>query len=160
MQSVVKKKRIVIMHKGLIYPLGISGPHTVPYWENLDMINKLVMGNYKVYEVLNDGTRVLLDYTNYDKENGDPNNPSMQVTYETYKSIATRRRDKDNKTKKIEVIDDKTDIQKLLKRSTEQPPRGKTMDLVSPNKVIIDKPEEKEDKKKHKRPQIDAVDDK
>lgn len=158
MQRVVRKKRIVILHKGLIYPLGISGPHTVPYWENIEMINKLVMGNYKVYEVLNDGTRVALDYTNYDKENGDPNNPSMQITYETYKSIATRRRDKDNKVKKIEVIDDKTDIQKLLKRSTEKKPTGQTIDLVGPKKVMIDQPEEKTDKKK--RPVIDAIDDK
>lgn len=161
MKRVVKRKKIIILHKGVIHPLGISGPHLVPYWETTDVINKLIMGNYKVAEVLKDGTQIRLDYTNYDRENGDPNDPSMQVTYETYKSLNVRRRDQANKVQSIDEIDTRSEMQKMLKRSTETKPANQnTEKLVDAEKILIGDKSEKHKKNKYIRPEIDATDDK
>lgn len=169
MKRVIKKKRIIILHRGLIQPLGISGPHLVPYWETTANINKLIMGNYKIAEVLKDGTEVILDFTNYDKENGDPDDPSMQVSYEQYKSNIARRREKDKRIKSIaDTTTTKSEMERLLKRSTEKKPINQTTNnLVAAEKIIIDDDnhnknnDNRHDKKnKFKRPEIDLKDDK
>lgn len=157
MKTLVKKKRIVILHRGLIHPLGISGPHLVPYWENIEIINKLIMSGYKVAEVLKDGTQIVLDFTNYDKENGDPNDPSMQVAYEKYQSLSARRREKDKRVKSIgDSNDPRSEMHKILKKSTEQKPANQTTnDLVNANKIVIDDSYENT----YKRPELDSIDD-
>lgn len=121
MKKVIKKKLIIIPHKGLIHPIGSSGPHMVPYYEDVEVINKLIMGNYKVTEILKDGTKVPLDYINYDKENGDPNDPSMIVTYETARSDKQKRKIKDSRV--ISISDDGnkvSEVQQMLIDSTKK----------------------------------------
>lgn len=86
----VQKKQIVIMLKGDIPVLGVSGPIDNPYWETLDRISQMLMYNVPIYEVLSDGSKVQLDLVNFDQEN-DPNKTGLRSQYEsTYKSNPTK----------------------------------------------------------------------
>lgn len=60
---------IVIPHNGPILPKGgIYGPITSPYMEDIATIGLLVMRNYRIDEVLADGTHIELTPSNFDKE--------------------------------------------------------------------------------------------
>lgn len=64
------KKLVVIPSNGHIIPLGgILGPVVEPHVQPLKVISVLLMQNYKVSEVLNDGTHLPLDLKNFDKDN-------------------------------------------------------------------------------------------
>lgn len=64
------KKLVVIPTNGHIIPLGgILGPVVEPHMQDLKVISVLLMQNYKVSEVLNDGTHLPLDLKNFDKDN-------------------------------------------------------------------------------------------
>ena len=85
----------------------------------------------------------------------------MQVTYETYKSLNVRRRDQANKVQSIDEIDTRSEMQKMLKRSTETKPANQnTEKLVDAEKILIGDKNEKHKKSKYIRPEIDATDDK
>ena len=152
MKKVIKKKLIIIPHKGLIHPIGSSGPHLVPYYEDVEVINKLIMGNYKVTEILKDGTEVPLDYMNYDKENGDPDNPSMIVTYETARNSKQKRKLKDSR---VITVDDngekKSEIQELLIDSTKKVAKNvNTENSAIKELVHAEKVQVSNDNKNHK----------
>lgn len=76
----VKKKQIVIDHKGDIPVLGVSGPIDTPYWETLDRISQMLMYNVRMYEVLSNGEKVQLDLCNFDQEN-DENATGIRAEY-------------------------------------------------------------------------------
>ncbi|NNV04723.1 hypothetical protein, partial [Brevibacillus sp. MCWH] len=64
------KKRIIIPQSGPIFPKGgVYGPIETPYMEDVRTISVLLLNNYKVVEVLEDGTKVPLTLQNFDKDN-------------------------------------------------------------------------------------------
>lgn len=66
----MNKKLVVVPSNGHIIPLGgILGPVVEPHMQPLDTISVLLMQNYKVSEVLNDGTYLPLNLKNFDKDN-------------------------------------------------------------------------------------------
>lgn len=68
--ATVESKQIVIPFRGPIYPkAAVQGPITTPYVEKVDVIASLLFGNYPVTEVLADGTKVKLNFTNFNKDN-------------------------------------------------------------------------------------------
>lgn len=76
----METKRIVIPHNGPIYPKGgVYGPINTPYVENVRTIGVLLLNNYPVEEVLDNGEHVELTLQNYDKDNS--------VKKETVKSV-------------------------------------------------------------------------
>lgn len=76
----METKRIVIPHNGPIYPKGgVYGPINTPYVENVRTIGVLLLNNYPVEEVLDNGEHVKLTLQNYDKDNS--------VKKETVKSV-------------------------------------------------------------------------
>lgn len=82
----VKKKQIVIDYKGDIPVLGVSGPIDTPYWETLEKISQMLMYNVKIYEVLSNGKKVLLDLCNFDQEN-DENSVGIRAEYITTEKV-------------------------------------------------------------------------
>ena len=59
---------IRIPHNGPIFPKGsVSGPINTPYRESVDVIGQLVMQNYPVVAVLEDGGELELTIHNFDK---------------------------------------------------------------------------------------------
>lgn len=86
MKKFVTKKKIVIDTKGpLSLKGGISGPIEIPYYENITIIGKMIMRGYKVFEILNDGSKVRLTLTNYNVELN-PSSPSIKKTLEPVRS--------------------------------------------------------------------------
>jgi hypothetical protein len=78
--SKVARKFIVINTRGPIYPLGgVYGPITSAYSEDVDTISRLLMGNYKVEEVLENGDHVVLNLNNYDTVNAPAPAPEPEV---------------------------------------------------------------------------------
>ena len=68
--NVVKKKKITIATSGpLRIKGGINGPIDIPYMEKVSLIAQMLMNKYKVYEHLADGTKILLNFQNYNTEN-------------------------------------------------------------------------------------------
>lgn len=66
MGVLVKQKKIVIMTKGKLALLGgIMGPIDIPYYEDMPNIAKMIVRGYKVYEVLQNNDKKLLDINNY-----------------------------------------------------------------------------------------------
>ena len=84
MRKVVKRKKITIATSGkLALKGGIRGPVEIPYSETVDMIGRMIVAGYKVYEHLSDGTKVLLTVQNFKKENG---TNDMQTKIEAVRS--------------------------------------------------------------------------
>ena len=84
MRKVVKRKKITIATSGkLAIKGGIKGPVDIPYSETIDVIGRMIVAGYKVYEHLSDGTKVLLTVQNFKKENG---TNDMQTKLEAVKS--------------------------------------------------------------------------
>lgn len=68
--SKVEHKFVILPHQGPIYPkAGIHGPILTPYKEDVRTIGILLMRDYKVTEVLADGTEVALNLQNFDQDN-------------------------------------------------------------------------------------------
>lgn len=66
MKKFVMEKKIVIKDNRRIKLKGnVMGPIEIPYVENTNMIAKLIMNGYKVYEVFNDKTEERLTLNNY-----------------------------------------------------------------------------------------------
>lgn len=81
--NVVKKKKISIATSGpLRLKGGIRGPIDIPYMENVSMIAQMLMHKYKVYEHLADGTKILLNFQNYNTENTKEGKPVQKVVSE------------------------------------------------------------------------------
>jgi hypothetical protein len=87
MKVLIRRKRITVRTSGYIVPLAAKGPVNEPMVVDMEVLKQLIMGGYRVYEVLNDGTKVELNAVNYDKENGDPANPSMETKYEVVRRM-------------------------------------------------------------------------
>lgn len=63
----VKEKFIIIKTPGLISVMGnISGPILKSFKASVNTIFHLVVTRYEVYQVLRNGTQILLDIDNYD----------------------------------------------------------------------------------------------
>ena len=63
-------KKIKILTKGVIHSKGlIYGPVLTPYMETLDNIFTLLADGVHIVEVLNDGTELKLDITNFKNDN-------------------------------------------------------------------------------------------
>ena len=84
MHKVVKRKKITIATSGkLALKGGIRGPVDIPYMETVENIGRMIIGGYKIYEHLSDGTKVLLTVQNFKKENGQSD---MQTKLEKIRS--------------------------------------------------------------------------
>lgn len=84
MGVLVKQKKIVILTKGkLALKGGITGPVDIPYYEDMDMIAKMIIRGYKIYEVMQNNDKTLLNINNYKNTfvNG-----SERVTMKSYAS--------------------------------------------------------------------------
>jgi hypothetical protein len=90
MKVLIRRKRITVRTSGYIVPLAAKGPINEPMTVDMEVLKQLIMGGYRVYEVLNDGTKVELNAVNYDKENGDPQNPSMETRFEIVRRMGYR----------------------------------------------------------------------
>jgi hypothetical protein len=90
MKVLIRRKRITVRTSGYIVPLAAKGPINEPMIVDMEVLKQLIMGGYRVYEVLNDGTKVELNAVNYDKENGDPQNPSMETRFEIVRRMGYR----------------------------------------------------------------------
>jgi hypothetical protein len=90
MKVLVKRKKITVRTSGYILPLAAKGPINEPKIVDMEVLKQLIMGGYRVYEVLNDGTKVELNAVNYDKENGKPEDPSMITQYEIVRKMGYR----------------------------------------------------------------------
>lgn len=68
--KVVKKKKITVATSGpLRIKGGIRGPIDIPYMESVSTIAQMLMNKYKIYEHLADGTKIQLNFQNYNTEN-------------------------------------------------------------------------------------------
>jgi hypothetical protein len=66
-------KRIVIKYNGPIYPkAGVYGPIDIPYLEDHQTIFALLVQNYPVYEVLDNGEELRLTIANFEADNNAP----------------------------------------------------------------------------------------
>ena len=66
----IQRKNIIIDYRGSIKELsGIYGPITRPYMERIQTIMELLRGGKRVTEVLADGSKVELNYENYNADN-------------------------------------------------------------------------------------------
>lgn len=64
------KKKIKVLYRGPIYEKGgIYGPITTPYLEDVKTISRFLLSGKKVSEVLDDGTEISLDLTNFNTDN-------------------------------------------------------------------------------------------
>jgi hypothetical protein len=87
----MKTKRIVIPHNGPIYPKGgVYGPINTPYVEQVRTIGVLLLNNYPVEEVLDNGERVKLTLQNYDKDNS-AKKEAEKVSKETTSNTSDKR---------------------------------------------------------------------
>jgi hypothetical protein len=81
---VISKRIIVIWHEKIPELNNVYGPILTPFWCDVDIIFVMIQTKKRIYEVLDDGTMVLLNQGNYDKDNGggtpgpiiDPNPPA------------------------------------------------------------------------------------
>lgn len=111
MKTLVQKKRIIIKSSGPIRLKGnIQGPIEIPYYEDVNVICKMIMEGLKVFEVLNDKTEVRLNLINYDTELN-PQDPSMKKTLEPVntKQTVTKTNHKQH-SPKIVISSKKADI--------------------------------------------------
>lgn len=66
MGVLVKQKKIVINTKGRLALKGnVMGPIDIPYYEDCDIIGRMLVSCYKVNEVLTDGSQIILTLNNY-----------------------------------------------------------------------------------------------
>lgn len=133
MKVLVKRKKIIIPYKGLVAPFAITGPIDNPYMEDVEKIHELVMRNYPVVEILKDGTRVKLNVTNYDRENGEGSNASMVISYE---ARGSKSRNKDNSVISIgedDMVENK--VAKMIANSTDTMSKNIVTDIESKNGV-------------------------
>lgn len=133
MKELIERKRVTIQNKGLIYPLMLTGPVDDPITLTMDKIKELVMASYKVYEVLNDGTKVLLTASNYDKENGDKSNPSTQRSFEVVNFPTGHRIDKTVNT--LPPRQTQVTLEQMLRNSTKVLSPNVTTDIRNKDKV-------------------------
>lgn len=88
----METKRIVIPHNGPIYPKGgVFGPINTPYVEKVSTIGVLLLNNYPVEEVLDNGERVKLTLQNYDKDNS-----VKKETVEANETVSTEKKEVNN----------------------------------------------------------------
>jgi hypothetical protein len=76
-------KRIIVFHNDIIPELGnIYGPIMTPFWCETSKIYQMVVSPKRVYEILPDGSRVLLNRHNYNQDNGGgtPPDPEPPIT--------------------------------------------------------------------------------
>lgn len=91
----METKRIVIPHNGPIYPKGgVYGPINTPYVENVRTIGVLLLNNYPVEEVLDNGEQVKLTLQNYDKDNSVKKETAESV--EANGAISTEKKEVNN----------------------------------------------------------------
>ena len=77
----VETKMITLPDRGPIYPKGgIMGPIVHPFKEHVKTIGLLLMRSYRVNEVLEDGSVIKLDLTNFDKDNNPEVAPVVDPT--------------------------------------------------------------------------------
>jgi hypothetical protein len=92
-------KKIIVMFTGLITELNdVYGPILSPFLCDLDVIRAMVSGGRKVYEILNDGTSVLLTIDNYANDNGEPTPTPNAPPYtaETFKTHLSEQFDSES----------------------------------------------------------------
>lgn len=110
MKTLVQKKRIVIKSSGPIRLKGnIQGPIEIPYYEDVNVICKMIMEGLKVFEVLNDKSEVRLNLINYDTELN-PQDPSMKKVLEPVVKTSTPKTNNKPSSPKIIISSKKADI--------------------------------------------------
>lgn len=112
MKRLVQRKRVKVLDSVMIYPLGIQGPIDKPALLKIDQICELVMSGYQVTEVLDDGSEIKLDASNYDVDHGEG---SIINTYEANFGIGHKN---DKKVETIPAPADENALAKLLQAST------------------------------------------
>ena len=112
MKILMRWKKVTVRTSGYIVPLAAKGPIKDPQRVNMDLIKRLVMEGYRVYEHLKDGRIVELNATNYDKENGDPADPSMETEYATVRRLGYHN------DKNIVSIPPRKSVKDILRDST------------------------------------------
>ena len=135
MKKVIRRKKISVATKGYIAPLAIEGPVSIPNWVEMSTIERLITGGYKIYEHLKDGRKIELTAVNYDKELGDPKNPSMDIQYEASRPMGYHN---DKKTITIDI--EKKTVRDILRRSTVNVPQSNSQEItkeVPANKVSV-----------------------
>lgn len=81
--EIVKKKKITIATSGpLSIKGGVRGPIDIPYKEDVKVIAQMLMAKYKVYEHLEDGTKILLTFQNYNSKNDASGKPVIKKVSE------------------------------------------------------------------------------
>lgn len=92
----METKRIVIPYNGPIYPKGgVYGPINTPYVENVRTIGVLLLNNYPVEEVLDNGKRVKLTLQNYDKDNS-VKKETAETVEEANETVSTEKKEVNN----------------------------------------------------------------
>jgi hypothetical protein len=114
MKKLIKRKKVIVKTKGYIAPLATVGPMSEPCTITMDILHRLIMGGYRVIEILKNGKEVELSAMNYDKENGDPNDPSMQSSFE----IVRPRGYKNDSLVSVIPNTDNSEAEEALKNST------------------------------------------
>lgn len=95
------KKRIIIPQSGPIFPKGgVYGPIETPYMEDVHTISVLLLNNYKVVEVLEDGTKVPLTLQNFDKDNSVKVETVQETKEESVKKVEAKNTQYYSKDKK------------------------------------------------------------
>ena len=71
----IRQKKIIVEHRGPIHSKGwMYGPITKPYMEFTNIIFQMISQPVnKVIEIFEDGGRLELDITNFDRDNKSPN---------------------------------------------------------------------------------------
>lgn len=129
MKILIRRKRITVRTNGYIAPLAAKGPINEPMTVPVDKIKELVMNGYRTYEVLKDGTKVELNAINYDKENGDPKDPSMETRYEVVRQMGYKN------DKKTTSLPPHQTVTEMLINSTKEVPRDTGMSTGATNFV-------------------------
>lgn len=93
MRQLIHTKLITIETSGpLRIKGGITGPIEIPYREDVSVIGRMIMSNYKVIEHLSNGECVTLDVQNYNKENGENDMKSKYQVIKSPKEIKRKRK--------------------------------------------------------------------
>ena len=144
MANAIYQKKIIVPFTGLVGVLGCSGPIDVPFYLPVEKIGEIIAARYPVVEILKNGRKVKLDMSNYDKENGEKGNESMEVSFQRV------NRKKKNDSMVNEIPDNASETSRLaniLLASTKRPNPKYTEEKVV-DKVPAEKVEVHKDKKK------------
>ncbi len=149
MKKLIKRKKILVKTKGYIAPLATVGPMDTPCTVTMDILHRLIMGGYRVIEILKNGKEVELSALNYDKENGDVNDPSMQSSFEI---VRPRGYKNDSLVSIIPNTDEKNTEEALLMSTKSEAEREKAMNVPA-NKYKVQSSNKKN--RKHGKERID-----